>query len=163
MHTTGYGTAACWSVASVLPGCSIISRVAALLHGESAAFDGDCNLAADSLALTAELSHHSSVVDKLRHGYLCSCWALGVTVCSSLQELLDEFFNAVQRRFGNTVLIHLEDMQYENMSKTMAQYSGNFPVFSDDIQGLAAVVIAGILAAAPLTSKKLADHIPDCW
>ena len=75
-----------------------------------------------------------------------------------LQELLDEFFAAAQRRFGNTVLMHLEDMQYENMSKTMAQYSGSIPIFSDDIQGLAAVVIAGILAAAPLTTKKLADH-----
>lgn len=74
------------------------------------------------------------------------------------QELLDEFFAAAQRRFGNTVLMHLEDMQYENMSKTMAQYSGSIPIFSDDIQGLAAVVIAGILAAAPLTTKKLADH-----
>lgn len=75
-----------------------------------------------------------------------------------VQELLDEFFTAVQRRFGNTVLVHLEDMQYENMSKTMAQYSGIFPIFSDDIQGLAAVVIAGILAAAPLTKKRLSDH-----
>lgn len=54
-----------------------------------------------------------------------------------MQELLDEVFAAVQRRFGNTVLIHLEDMQYENMSKTMAQYSGSFPIFSDDIQGMA--------------------------
>lgn len=86
-----------------------------------------------------------------------ACQPLRTCPCLS-QELLDEFFTAVQRRFGNTVLIHLEDMQYENMSKTMAQYSGNFPVFSDDIQGLAAVVIAGILAAAPLTTKKLADH-----
>ena len=75
-----------------------------------------------------------------------------------VQELLDEFFTAVQRRFGNTVLVHLEDMQYENMSKTMAQYSGIFPIFSDDIQGLAAVVIAGILAAVPLTKKRLSDH-----
>ena len=65
---------------------------------------------------------------------------------------------AAQRRFGSTALIHLEDMQYENMSKTMAQYSNNCPIFADDIQGLAAVVIAGILAAAPLTGNKLADH-----
>lgn len=77
---------------------------------------------------------------------------------SDVQELLDEFFTAVQRRFGNTVLVHLEDMQYENMSKTMAQYSGSFPIFSDDIQGLAAVIIAGVLAAAPLTKKRLSDH-----
>lgn len=64
----------------------------------------------------------------------------------------------MQRRFGNTVLVHLEDMQYENMSKTMAQYSGIFPIFSDDIQGLAAVIIAGVLAAVPLTKKRLSDH-----
>ena len=36
-----------------------------------------------------------------------------------------------------------EDMLYENMSRVMAQYRGQLPVFADDIQGIAAVVIAG--------------------
>eukprot|EP00891_Asterochloris_glomerata_P000579 jgi/Astpho2/579/e_gw1.00013.23.1_t len=74
------------------------------------------------------------------------------------QELLDEFLEAARLRFGNAVLIHLEDMLYENMSRVMAQYRGQLPVFADDIQGIAAVVIAGIMAAAPLTQKKLSDH-----
>jgi malate dehydrogenase (oxaloacetate-decarboxylating)(NADP+) len=74
------------------------------------------------------------------------------------QELLDEFLTAAKRRFGSGVVIHLEDMQYENMSRIMAQYAGFLPVFADDIQGMAAVVIAGILAARPLTNKQLSQH-----
>ena len=40
----------------------------------------------------------------------------------------------------------------------MCRYRGDFPVFSDDIQGIAAVVIAGMLAAQPLTGKSLSQH-----
>lgn len=38
------------------------------------------------------------------------------------------------------------------------RYRGDFPVFSDDIQGIAAVVIAGLIAAQPLTGKRLSEH-----
>ena len=38
------------------------------------------------------------------------------------------------------------------------RYRGTFPVFSNDIQGLAAVVVAGILAAQPLTRRRLSEH-----
>jgi malate dehydrogenase (oxaloacetate-decarboxylating)(NADP+) len=40
----------------------------------------------------------------------------------------------------------------------LCRYRGDFPVFSDDIQGIAAVVIAGMLAAQPLTGKSLSQH-----
>ncbi len=43
----------------------------------------------------------------------------------------------------NVVSALQEDMLYENMSRVMAQYRGQLPVFADDIQGIAAVVIAG--------------------
>lgn len=61
---TGYGIVACKIVTSVLPDCSIIGRVAAVLHGKTAAFDGKCNLAANSLVLAAVLSHHSCIALK---------------------------------------------------------------------------------------------------
>lgn len=40
----------------------------------------------------------------------------------------------------------------------MCRYRGDFPVFSDDIQGIAAVVIAGVMAAQPLTGKRMSEH-----
>ena len=40
----GYTTVACCSLTSVLPDCGIISRVGAVLHGASAALDGDATL-----------------------------------------------------------------------------------------------------------------------
>ncbi len=84
MHTTGYGKVACWSVTSFLPDCNIISRVAALLHGKSAAFDGDCNLAADSLAWTAVLV--IVTLPLLTNFAMATCAVVGVCVSQSLTE-----------------------------------------------------------------------------
>ena len=37
-------------------------------------------------------------------------------------------------RFGNTCLMHLEDMSFENLGRLFARYRGTFPCFSDDVQ-----------------------------
>lgn len=73
-------------------------------------------------------------------------------------ELLDEFLTAVRRRYGNTTLIHFEDMVYENASKLLNMYGTEFPCFNDDIQGMGAAVLAGVLAALPKTGKALGEH-----
>ncbi|KAK9818384.1 hypothetical protein WJX72_011776 [[Myrmecia] bisecta] len=72
-------------------------------------------------------------------------------------ELVDEFLTAARRRFGNAI-IHFEDMNYDNLTKLISRYRGTFPCFSDDVQGTAAVVLAGIKAAQPLTGKSLDEH-----
>ena len=38
-------------------------------------------------------------------------------------------------KFGNTCLMHLEDMSFENLGRLFARYRGTFPCFSDDVQG----------------------------
>lgn len=38
------------------------------------------------------------------------------------------------RRFGNTVLVHLEDMSYANLTRLFNQYRGSLACFSDDVQ-----------------------------
>ncbi|GFR43162.1 hypothetical protein Agub_g4211, partial [Astrephomene gubernaculifera] len=73
-------------------------------------------------------------------------------------ELMDEFLTAVKRRFGNTVLVQFEDMAYDNASKLLNMYRTEFPAFNDDMTGLAAAVLAGIMAALPKTGGRLADH-----
>lgn len=73
-------------------------------------------------------------------------------------ELLDEFLTAVRRRYGNTALLQFEDMTFENASKLLNMYRTEFPCFSDDMSGQAAVVLAAVLAALPKTGGRLGDH-----
>lgn len=37
-------------------------------------------------------------------------------------------------RYGNSVVIHFEDMTYENLANVTTNYRGTFPCFSDDTQ-----------------------------
>jgi hypothetical protein len=46
-------------------------------------------------------------------------------------------------RYGNTTLVHFEDLTYENASKVLNMYRTDLPCFNDDIQGMAAAVLAG--------------------
>ncbi len=56
-------------------------------------------------------------------------------------QLLDEFITAVKRRYGNTTIIHFEDMSYDNGNKLLNMYRGEFPCYNDDLQ-VGAVVAA---------------------
>lgn len=38
------------------------------------------------------------------------------------------------RRFGNTVVVHFEDMAHANLDRLLSQYRGTLPCFSDDVQ-----------------------------
>lgn len=60
-------------------------------------------------------------------------------------QLLDEFLTAVRRRYGNTTLIHFEDMHYDNGSKLLNMYRADFPCYNDELQVCSG---AGILLAA---------------
>ncbi|KAF6265971.1 hypothetical protein COO60DRAFT_1477166 [Scenedesmus sp. NREL 46B-D3] len=73
-------------------------------------------------------------------------------------QLLDEFLTAVKRRYGNTTLIHFNDMAYDNAAKLLNMYRTDFPCFSDELQGLGAAVLAAILGSLPKTGGSLADH-----
>ena len=37
-------------------------------------------------------------------------------------------------RFGNTVVVHFEDMAHANLDRLLRQYRGTLPCFSDDVQ-----------------------------
>jgi len=64
----------------------------------------------------------------------------GLATCASLAHV-SCFSAATQtlraRRFGNTCLMHLEDMSFENLGRLFARYRGTFPCFSDDVQARA--------------------------
>ncbi|XP_041006302.1 NADP-dependent malic enzyme-like [Juglans microcarpa x Juglans regia] len=73
-------------------------------------------------------------------------------------ELLDEFMSAVKKNYGEKVLTQYEDFANHNAFELLAKYRTTHLVFNDDIQGTAAVVLAGVVAAMKLLGGNLADQ-----
>ena len=71
-------------------------------------------------------------------------------------ELVEEFVGAVQQTFPDA-LIQFEDFLTPNAYTLLNRYRDRVLCFNDDIQGTAAVALAGVLASSRITGKNFAD------
>lgn len=71
--------------------------------------------------------------------------------------LLGEFMAAVTKQYPR-VMIQLEDFGNANAFRLLEQYRDRYCLFDDDIQGTAAVVLAGLYSALRIIGGRLIDQ-----
>jgi malate dehydrogenase (oxaloacetate-decarboxylating)(NADP+) len=71
--------------------------------------------------------------------------------------LIKEFVEAVQGLFPQA-LIQFEDFGNKNAFRLLAEYRDKVCVFNDDIQGTAAVVLAGLHSASKFTGRPISEQ-----
>ncbi|HET6146688.1 MAG TPA: NAD-dependent malic enzyme [Polyangia bacterium] len=76
---------------------------------------------------------------------------------SEYASLVDELVQAIKRRFPRA-LLQWEDFKKSNAFRLLDRYRHQLPSFNDDIQGTAAVAVAGIMAGTRVSGVPLTEQ-----
>ncbi|MCG7497152.1 NAD-dependent malic enzyme [Vibrio sp. Of7-15] len=76
---------------------------------------------------------------------------------SEYDEFLEEFIQAVQRRWPDA-LIQFEDFAQKNAMPLLERYKDRICCFNDDIQGTAAVTVGSLIAACKAAGSRLSEQ-----
>lgn len=79
----------------------------------------------------------------------------------ALDDLVEEFIEASQQVFPG-IVVQFEDFANHNAFRLLDNYQDRICCFNDDIQGTAAVTLAGILAALRVTRRGLSEQLFLC-